>query len=187
MLCNDKQLRKILRRKDLVITPKIKSSQLQPASIDLTLDRYFLRFKEGANYKFTIGLSDPKEYTYECELEENDCILIQPGEFLLASTKERVELNSNIAAQIDGRSSIGRLGIGVHVTAGWIDPGFKGKITLEIYNVNSQSILIPVGYKVCQLIVFKLSSKCKRSYGSKQLHSSYQNQYKPRVAKNVTI
>lgn len=129
---------------------------LQPASIDLTLGNEFIA--HGAKYGETEGCS------------------IAPREFLLATTVEEVYVPPHLVAQINGRSTWARKGLIVHTTAGFIDPGFRGTITLELYNVSMDTLYIPLGERVCQIVYSRLTSPAERPYGSAGLGSHYQGQ-----------
>ena len=153
------------------------TDQLQPCSYDVTLDDEVLGFKQ--NYGLINLLIDEnnKASMYKKEfVEEEKGYILRPYEFVLGSTSENVNLPANIAARFEGKSSLGRIGLMTHITAGFIDPGFHGQITLEIYNVNSQSIVLRPGMLIGQLCFFKLDEPCARPYGSKQLKSHYQGQ-----------
>lgn len=161
-----------LRQKDLiVVTPDPSNKQLQPASIDLTLSNEVIRF-------YNKGIIDVQEGTKNYRMEEEDFIVIQPGEFLLGSTIENIKLPDNIVGRIEGRSSLGRLGLMVHSTAGFIDPGFEGNITLEMYNLNCSPIRLSPKMRICQIAFEILSGFAERPYGHKELTSKYQGQTK---------
>jgi dCTP deaminase len=151
------------------------TNHVQPASIDLTLDDVFLIPKR-LDYQWSapIDLRDIRGVEYI--RYRNTQFKIKAKEFILASTAERVEIPADLVGSIEGRSSLGRLGLFVHVTAGFIDPGFCGKITLEIYNVNEQDIVLHSGLRICQLALTQLTQPATRPYGSEGLGSHYQDQ-----------
>ena len=156
-ILSDKDIKLKLKNKEIIINP-LDDIDIQPASIDLHL---------GNELKTIDGQR-------KIILEEEDYDL-KPGEFILGSTKEWVEIPNNLVATVEGRSSIGRLGITAHITAGYIDPGFKGNITLEIANVSNKIFKLKKNTSICQLVFTTLSSECENPYGSKKLNSKYQN------------
>lgn len=135
----------------------VQDEQVQPASVDLTL-----------------GHSLKKLDGTEFDLRENDYTL-EPNEFILGSTSEKVGIPNDLVAQVDGKSSIARLGVEVHRTAGWIDPGFNGNITLEIHNGGDKPFTLSWEMPICQIIFFTLTSPCERPYGHDELNNHYQN------------
>lgn len=141
----------------LVIQPPVDDDQIQPASLDVCINE---------------SVVDP----YTGEKETTDVIEIEPQQFLLANTVERIELPSFLAAQLTGRSSIGRKGVVVHATAGWIDPGFRGRITLEMYNMSEQTVRFECGDRVAQLVFFPLSAPAAEPYDGQ-----YQDQEDPEI------
>lgn len=140
----------------LTVTP-VSGENIQPASIDLEL---------GWQLKKLTG--------EEIDLRQEDYYL-QPGEFILGSTMQTVEIPKDLVAQVDGKSSIARLGVEVHRTAGYIDPGFKGNITLELHNASDKPFKLTWEMKICQIIFFTLSSPCTRPYGHEETNNHYQN------------
>jgi len=155
MILSDRDIRVALDYKEIVISPMPSDDAFQPSSIDLRLGEGFLSI-DGTK------LGDKQ-------------ITVQPNDFLLASTLESVELPSSIVAKLEGKSSIGRRGIFVHVTAGYIDPGWKGRLTLEIYNASSEPYKLTSGEKICQIRFMRLSSPVERIYGDPALGNHYQN------------
>ena len=146
-------------------------TRVQPASIDLTLSNEWLTYPDGTE---VIDIDDAKHVATEKTIAE--AFLLQPHELLLCSTVEYVEIPHDLQAQVHGKSSLGRLGLLVHVTAGFIDPGFKGKITLEMYNLNNRPILLRAGKPICQLSLTALSCPAEFPYGHEKLQSKYQDQ-----------
>ncbi|MCA1813189.1 MAG: dCTP deaminase [Halobacteriales archaeon] len=174
----------ILRRKDLVVRPLDDPDlQVQPASIDLRLGREFLTFRSAR-----LPLIDPadprglQDYTERVALREGEPFILHPGEFALGSTLEWVELPHDLVARVEGRSSLGRLAIVVHATAGFIDPGFQGTITLELSNLGRVPVALRPGMRVCQIAVYQLSSPSERPYGPAR-GSKYQGQRGPTPSK----
>lgn len=142
MILNNKQIK---NHKKIRIEPTPTQAQIQPASIDLRLDDEYLQ-------PIPYEKVDPKKDSPNYEYITDEKIIILPHSFILGSTIETVEIPSDIVARVEGRSSIGRLGLAVHVTAGFIDPGFKGNITLEIANLSSNSIVLHKGMRICQIV-----------------------------------
>lgn len=162
---------------DALISP-FSVDHLQPCSYDVTLDKGVIGFK--SHFGGMVNSLIPEhndDSTYKKEfIEEEKGYILKPHEFVLGSTVENVNLPSNIAARFEGKSSLGRIGLMTHITAGFIDPGFHGQITLEIFNVNTQPIVLRPGMLIGQLCFFKLDEPCARPYGSKGLASHYQGQ-----------
>jgi dCTP deaminase len=150
---------------------------IQPASIDVRLDRLFRVFHSHGHTHIDPG--HKQDGLTELVRVGEEGFTLHPGEFVLGSTIERVTLGPTLAARLEGKSSLGRLGILVHSTAGFIDPGFSGHVTLELSNVNTLPIKLWVGMKIGQLCVFRLSSPADRPYGSVGLGSRYQGQAGP--------
>ena len=150
-------------------------SLVQPASVDLRLGDSFRVFH---NYRVTsIDLSDPpRGLTEEVKVEDEEPFVIHPGEFALGRTTEWVELPEDIVARIEGKSSIGRLGLIVHATAGFCDPGWKGTLTLELNNLTRVPIKLYAGLAIAQLSFMTLDAPALRPYGHEQLGSHYQGQ-----------
>lgn len=148
---------------------------VQPASVDLRLGPSFRVFH---NHKIRyIDLADPPtDLTEHVEVKDEDTFVVHPGEFILGRTVEWVELPDDIVARIEGKSSLGRLGLIVHATAGFVDPGFRGTLTLEITNFNSVPIVLRPGLPIAQLSLMSLDAPAERPYGHEQLGSHYQGQ-----------
>jgi dCTP deaminase len=151
---------------------------VQPASIDVRLDRYFRVF---ANHRYTHidPALEQDELTELVEPKGDDAFVLHPGEFVLGSTLEVISLADDLAARLEGRSSYGRLGLLTHSTAGFIDPGFSGHVTLELSNVANLPITLWPGMKIGQVCVFALSSPAEHPYGSAVYGSRYQGQRGP--------
>ena len=150
-------------------------SMVQPASVDLRLGTSFRVFH---NHRITaIDLADPpRNLTEHVEVDEDESFVIHPGEFVLGRTQERVELPDDIVARIEGKSSLGRLGLIVHATAGFVDPGFKGTLTLEITNLTRVPIILWPGKPIAQLSFMTLDQPAERPYGHPDLGSHYHGQ-----------
>jgi dCTP deaminase len=177
VLLSDQDLRKEVESGRLALDP-FDAEMLQPSSIDVRLDRFFRVFN---NTKYThIDPSQQQdELTSLVETPEGEQFVLHPGEFVLGSTYEMVTLPDDLAGRLEGKSSLGRLGLLTHSTAGFIDPGFSGHITLELSNVANLPITLHPGMKIGQLCLFKLSSPAEHPYGSAQAGSRYQGQRGP--------
>lgn len=165
MILSDKALRELLKDGQLMIAP-LEEIQLQPASIDLRLGTHYLKVAE--HRSSALDLVNKPEYE-EIIAEE---VVIPPHAFLLATTREYVKLPDNLTAFVEGRSSIGRLGLFIQ-NSGWVDPGFEGEITIELYNANSLPIKLKSGVRICQLVFAQLDQKAAKPY-----HGKYQGQRK---------
>jgi len=156
---------------------------IQPSSVDVRLDRFFRVFE---NHKYSV--IDPSieqsELTREVAVENDEEFILHPGEFVLASTYEVITLPDDIAGRLEGKSSLGRLGLLTHSTAGFIDPGFSGHITLELSNVANLPVKLFPGMKIGQLCLIKLSSPAENPYGSALYGSRYQGQRGPTASKS---
>jgi dCTP deaminase len=178
VLLSDRELRKALESGRLGVDP-FDPAMVQPSSIDVRLDRFFRVFD---NSKYTH--IDPKlrqdELTSLVEKDgDDDPFVLHPGEFVLASTFELFTLPDDLAGRLEGKSSLGRLGLLTHSTAGFIDPGFSGHITLELSNVANLPITLWPGMKIGQLCLFQLTSAAEHPYGSPEAGSRYQGQRGP--------
>ncbi|MFD0883120.1 dCTP deaminase [Streptosporangium algeriense] len=151
---------------------------VQPSSIDVRLDRYFRVF-ENHRYPHIDPAVEQPDLTRMVEPEGDEPFILHPGEFVLASTYEVVTLPDDIASRLEGKSSLGRLGLLTHSTAGFIDPGFSGHVTLELSNVATLPIKLWPGMKIGQLCMFRLSSPAEHPYGSEKYGSRYQGQRGP--------
>lgn len=161
MILSDATLREMMARKELVVEP-IEDHQIQPASIDLRLGRHFLKVDE--NDFDIIRMDQPITYT-EIEREE---IVIPPLTFMLATTMEYVRLPNDLTAFVEGRSSVGRVGLFVQ-NAGWVDPGFEGELTLELFNANRQPIRLQAGRRICQLVFARMDRAAAVPYRGKYM------------------
>lgn len=156
---------------------------LQPASVDVRLDRLF-RIFQNHRYPVIDPAEDQPELTQLVEVEGDEAFVLHPGEFVLGATLEQVSLSAEIAARLEGKSSLGRLGLLTHSTAGFIDPGFTGHVTLELSNVATLPIKLYPGMKIGQLCFFRLSSAAEHPYGSTQYSSRYQGQRGPTASRS---
>jgi dCTP deaminase len=169
MILSDRDIHRAMCNKEITITPWPAYNDLQPASIDLHLGKTIQLIDNE-----TFGIRPGESPTY-CEVEHHTFCLY-PGDFVLGYTKEKVELSDSLVARVEGKSSLGRAGLAVHVTAGFIDPGFCGNITLEIVNHSGHIWELAPNMKICQIAFERLSSPAIRPYGHHELKSKYQNQ-----------
>ena len=151
---------------------------LQPSSVDLHLDREFRVF-HNHRYPYIDPRREQADLTEVTAVAPDEPFILHPGEFVLGQTLEWVELPDDIVARLEGRSSLGRLGLLIHSTAGYLDPGWKGNLTLELSNVASLPIALYFGMRIGQISFFEMSSPVERPYGSKGLGSRYQGQSTP--------
>jgi len=177
VLLSDRDLRKELEAGRLELDP-FDVEMVQPSSIDVRLDRFFRVF-DNTKYTHIDPSLQQDELTSLVEQTGDDPFVLHPGEFVLGSTFEMVTLPDDLAGRLEGKSSLGRLGLLTHSTAGFIDPGFNGHITLELSNVANLPITLWPGMKIGQLCLFRLSSAAEFPYGTKQAGSRYQGQRGP--------
>jgi len=159
------------------------ASMVQPSSIDVRLDRFFRLF-DNHKYPFIDPSEDQPELTRFVEVEADQPFILHPGEFVLGSTYELVSLPDDVAARLEGKSSLGRLGLLTHSTAGFIDPGFSGHVTLELSNVATLPIKLWPGMKIGQMCFFRLTSPAEKPYGSSEYSSRYQGQRGPTASRS---
>lgn len=182
MLLSDRDIRTELESGRVVLDP-YEPAMIQPSSIDVRLDRFFRLFD---NHKYPVidPSADQPDLTRLVEVEGGEPFVLHPGEFVLGSTYESVTLPDDVAARLEGKSSLGRLGLLTHSTAGFIDPGFSGHVTLELSNVATLPILLWPGMKIGQLCFFRLSSASEFPYGSERYGSRYQGQRGPTASRS---
>ena len=182
VLLSDRDIRAEIAAGRVAVEP-FAESMVQPSSVDVRLDRFFRVFE---NHKYSV--IDPSieqsELTREVIVEPNEHFILHPGEFVLASTYEVITLPDDIAGRLEGKSSLGRLGLLTHSTAGFIDPGFSGHITLELSNVANLPVKLFPGMKIGQLCLIKLSSPAEHPYGSAVYASRYQGQRGPTASRS---
>ena len=176
MVLSDRTIRRLLDEGRIEIEP-YDESLLQPSSVDVRVDRYFRVF-HNARYPF-IDVREPQEDLTELVEVDTEPFILHPGEFVLGSTLERIRLPDDLVARLEGKSSLGRLGLLIHSTAGFIDPGWDGHVTLELSNVANLPITIYHGMKIGQLSFVQLSEPADSPYGSGGLGSKYQGQKGP--------
>ncbi|HET7735484.1 MAG TPA: dCTP deaminase [Nocardioidaceae bacterium] len=182
MLLSDRDILKEIDSQRVRIEP-YDPAMIQPSSIDFRLDRYFRVF-ENHRYPHIDPAADQSDLTRIVEPEGDEPFILHPGEFVLGSTFEVVTLPDDIAARVEGKSSLGRLGLLTHATAGFVDPGFSGHVTLELANVATLPIKLYPGMKIGQLCFFRLSSPAEHPYGSEKYGSRYQGQRGPTPSKS---
>ena len=177
MLLSDRDIRARVDAGDIALDPW-EPEMVQPSSVDVRLDRMFRVF-ENHRYPHIDPAEDQPELTRLVEPGGDDPFILHPGEFVLGSTFEVVTLPNDVAARLEGKSSLGRLGLLTHSTAGFIDPGFSGHVTLELSNMATLPIKLWPGMKIGQLCFFQLSSAAEHPYGSQAYGSRYQGQRGP--------
>ena len=177
MLLSDRDIRADVDAGRVGLAP-YDDAMVQPSSVDVRLDRFFRVF-ENHRYPHIDPAADQPDLTRAIEPDRGEPFILHPGEFVLASTYEVVSLPDDAAARLEGKSSLGRLGLLTHSTAGFIDPGFSGHVTLELSNVATLPIKLWPGMKIGQLCFFRLSSAAEHPYGSARHGSRYQNQRGP--------
>jgi dCTP deaminase len=185
VLLSDRDIRAEIDKGRVVLDP-FDAGMVQPSSVDLRLDRLFRVF-ENHRYPHIDPAEDQPELTRLVQPDDDEPFILHPGEFVLGSTYEVITLPDDIAARLEGKSSLGRLGLLTHSTAGFIDPGFSGHVTLELSNVATLPIKLWPGMKIGQFCFFRLSSPAEHPYGSEKYGSRYQGQRGPtpsRSAKN---
>ena len=174
---SDRDIRSALDAGTVKIRP-YDAHDLQPSSVDLHLDRRFRVFRNN-RYAFIDVRAPQPDLTELLTIEDDEPFILHPGEFVLGQTHEWVELPDDLVARLEGKSSLGRLGLLIHSTAGYVDPGWKGNLTLELSNVANLPIALYSGMRIGQISFFKMSSPVDRPYGSPELGSKYQGQSEP--------
>lgn len=174
---SDRDIRAALEAGDVVIRP-YDPADLQPSSVDLHLDRSFRVFRNN-RYPYIDVRAPQPDLTELLSVADDEPFVLHPGEFVLGQTLEWVQLPNNLVSRLEGKSSLGRLGLLIHSTAGYVDPGWKGNLTLELSNVANLPIALYFGMKIGQISFFKMSSPVDRPYGSPGLGSKYQGQSEP--------
>jgi len=177
MLLSDRDIRAEIDSGRVCLDP-YDEAMIQPSSVDVRLDRFFRVF-ENHRYPHIDPAEDQPDLTRAVEPDGDEPFILHPGEFVLGSTYEVVTLPSDVAARLEGKSSLGRLGLLTHSTAGFIDPGFSGHVTLELSNAATLPIKLWPGMKIGQLCFFRLSSPAESPYGSEKYGSRYQGQRGP--------
>ncbi|MDZ5811043.1 dCTP deaminase [Halorubrum sp. AD140] len=184
MILSDADILDRLAEGDLVVEPLDDvDQQVQPASVDLRLGERFLEFQRtNIPCIHPTQADEVGEYVTETTVAEGDEFILHPGDFVLGTTTERVEIPDDLVAHVEGRSSLGRLAIVVHATAGLCDPGYKGQITLELSNLGTAPVALSPGMRVSQLTFTELKSPADRPYGAER-GSKYQDQDGPQASR----
>ncbi len=184
MILSDADILRRLEEGDLVIDPIDDFDlQIQPASVDLRLGREFLEFQRTNIPCIHPGSEhEVEEYVTETVIEEGEEFILHPGDFVLGTTKERVEIPPDLLANVEGRSSLGRLAIVVHATAGVVDPGYRGQITLELSNLGTAPVALTPEMRISQLVFTEMKNAAERPYGSGR-GSKYQDQVGPQASR----
>lgn len=181
VILSDRTIKEQLAAGRIAIEP-MGDNAIQPSSVDLRIDRHFRVFRN-----HTLGIIDVKqnleELTELVEIDEEEPFILHPGEFVLGSTLERVKLPTDLVARLEGKSSLGRLGLLIHSTAGFVDAGWDGQLTLELSNVATLPITLYAGMKIGQISFHAMSTPADNPYGSSGLRSKYQHQVGPRPSR----
>lgn len=181
MIFSDRTIKEAIAAERVIIDP-FDVAMVQPSSVDVRCDQFFRVFE---NHRYP--LIDPKapqeDLTVLVEASEEEPFILHPGEFVLGATLETIGLADDVVARLEGKSSLGRLGLLIHSTAGFIDPGFKGQVTLELSNVANLPIAIYPGMKIGQISFYELSTPAENPYGSAGAGSKYQGQKGPTASR----
>ena len=177
MVLSDRSITRLIDEGRIVIDP-YDAALMQPASLDVRVDRFFRVFRNN-RYPFIDVKREQEGLTELVEVDDGDPFILHPGEFVLGSTLERVQLPDDLVARLEGKSSLGRLGLLIHSTAGFIDPGFDGHVTLELSNVANLPITIYPGMKIGQISFLRMTTAADNPYGSAATGSKYQGQRGP--------
>lgn len=183
-ILSDKTIKEYLEEGKIVIDPLKDEQQIQPSSVDMRLGDEFKVFKVIRKpYIDPKDEEDIAEYMESSTVPEGEAFIIHPNEFALATTQEYVKVPDDLVARVEGRSSMGRLGVTMHVTAGYVDPGFEGRITLEISNIGAMPVALYPGQRVCQLVFETMTTPAELPYGHPKRNSKYMKQLKPESSK----
>ncbi len=181
MVLSDRTIKEEIANKRIVIDP-LNVEDIQPASIDVHLDSDLLVFRNSRKPYIDIK-KDVGDLTDLEKIDEDNPFVLHPGEFVLASTLEHIEIPNDVVARLEGKSSLGRIGLLIHSTAGYVDPGWKGHLTLELSNVANLPITLYRGMKIGQISFLRLTSASDNVYGSEKLGSKYQGQTQPTASR----
>jgi dCTP deaminase len=177
MVLSDRTIRRLVADGRIGIDP-FDDALIQPSSVDVRVDRFFRVFRN-ARYPYIDVKRPMEDLTELVEVDDEEPFILHPGEFVLGSTLERITLPDDLVARLEGKSSLGRLGLLIHSTAGFIDPGWDGHVTLELSNVANLPITIYVGMKIGQLSFVQMTESSEAPYGSTGLGSKYKGQTGP--------
>ena len=181
MVLSDHTIKEELARGRIVVDP-LGEDCIQPASVDVHLDKQILVFRNSRRPFIDIR-EDMSDLTEMEEVDDDRPFMLHPGEFVLGSTLERIELPEDLVARLEGKSSLGRLGLLIHSTAGYVDPGWKGHLTLELSNVSNLPITLYCSMKIGQISYLRLTTPADNLYGSEALSSKYQGQTSPTASR----
>jgi dCTP deaminase len=184
-MLSDRDLKKAIQTKRLSFSPKLKPDQIGPASIDLRLSKHFKFFRIDKFSLIDTKHPLPQHFMESVILKNHEPFIIHPGSFVLASTKEYVKLSADLAMKVEGKSSLARMGILVH-TAGFVDPGFEGTLTLEISNQSNVAVALYPNMYICQVAVYQLSSPAEVPYNQRK-KSLYLKQKEPTEVKTKNL
>jgi len=180
LILSDRDIRKLLEKGELLIEPLHPETQIQSSSVDLRLGNVFRIFKPSEKaYIDPINDENLEKYTEIITVDEGKPFILHPFEFVLATTMERVRLPDNLVGRLEGRSSLGRIAVVIHATAGFVDSCFDGHLTLEMSNVGKLPVALYPGQRICQIVFEKLSSPSEKPYGHPDRDSKYQHQEGP--------
>jgi len=181
VVLSDRTIRRLLEEGRIQIEP-YDDSLLQPSSVDVRVDRFFRVFHNN-RYPFIDVKVEQEELTELVEVDGDHPFVLHPGEFVLGSTLERVRLSNDLVARLEGKSSLGRLGLLIHSTAGFIDPGWDGHVTLELSNVANLPITIYPEMKIGQISFMQMTEPASTPYGSSEIGSKYKGQKGPTASR----
>lgn len=165
MILSDRDLKEYLKSGKLVVED-LEDDRIQAGWLDLSLGNHFRIFKTTSQPY--IDVKDPTDHTEKLTVPDDAPFIIHPGEFVLGQVKEKIKIPAELAAYVDGRSSLGRIGIVVHVTSGFVDPGFEGRLVLEMTNVGKMPVALHPGMRICKLVLFKMTSAAEVPYSFKK-------------------
>ena len=177
MILSDRTIKRLLGEGRIEIDP-YDEKLVQPSSVDVRVDRWFRVFRN-SRYPYIDVKQEQEELTELVEIDDETPFILHPGEFVLGSTLERIQLPDDLVARLEGKSSLGRLGLLIHSTAGFIDPGWDGHVTLELSNVANLPITIYFGMKIGQISFVRMTEPAETPYGAGSLGSKYQGQQGP--------
>jgi dCTP deaminase len=181
MVLSDRTIKEELAKGRIVINP-LDPENIQPASVDLCMDRRLLVFRNTRRPYIDVR-ERMDDLTEMIEIEGDEAFTLHPGEFVLASTVEHIEVPGDLVARLEGKSSLGRIGLVIHSTAGYVDPGWKGRLTLELTNIARIPITLYQNMKIGQISFLRLTTPAERPYGSESLGSKYQGQTEPTASR----
>lgn len=184
MILSDADIQRRLDEGSLVVEPLADPGlQIQPASVDLRLGREFLEFQRtNIPCIHPDSTNEVDEYVTETVVDDDEEFILHPGDFVLGTTEERVEVPDDLIAHVEGRSSLGRLAVVIHATAGIVDPGYRGQVTLELSNLGTAPVALTPGMRISQVVFTELKTAAERPYGSER-GSKYQDQVGPQASR----